>query len=79
MKAIFLIIFVLSLFEFSFSEENQQERLHRQILCRVDRHNCNYDCGAKFSIKNETNAHNLCLKVCQLKFDLCLKNITNTN
>ena len=79
MKPIFLILFVLSLFEFSFSEENPQERVFKRVLCNLNRHNCNFDCGTKYDSKNETNAYNLCQKVCQLELDLCLKNITNTN
>ena len=80
MKAIFLILFVLSLFEFSFSEETSHARINKRIVCTVfNYNNCNYDCRTKYDSKNETNAYNLCLKVCQLKFDLCLKNITNTN
>ena len=82
MKTIFFILFVFSLFLFSY--EYVLENNHDcNITYQVDIGFCDY--AAKMALAfNETNfvidsILQKCKKKAQEKLELCLKNITNTN
>ena len=67
MKAIFLILLVLSLFSFSY-EKKQSE-------CEVEFFTCNFKCGLT-NKKEDTLGLAMCMNACQKERTQCLKNAT---
>ena len=74
MKAIFFILFVLSLFSISYSYITEDD-------CKIAYRKNVALCNTIAKIITSSNDSKLqeCKKKAQEKLDLCLKNITNTN
>ena len=68
MKAIFLILLVLSLFAFSFEKTKKQ--------CATDFATCNFKCGLT-NDKDDTYGLYTCTNKCQKEKEKCLKTAPN--
>ena len=68
MKAIFLILLVLSLFAFSYEKKKSE--------CEVEFLSCNFTCGLT-NKKDDTFAILQCTNACQKDRTECLKNATD--
>ena len=67
MKAIFLILLVLSLFAFSYEKKKSE--------CEVQFFTCNFKCGLT-NKKDDSYGLYMCMNACQNERTQCLKNAT---